>query len=141
MSNTSTKPIIARVLCDNIVTYYNWFRRKPIYLLNCQCYIELNPVLAPMVEEPALYRWSRYRFNALGKANQYVSPHSVYLSLGKDSKSMQAVYRGLFQSELDNDIINDIRQVITENQPLGNSRCLNEDRSYGGAKTRIETKR
>jgi putative transposase len=56
------------------------------------------------------------------KANQYVSPHPVYLSLGKDSKSRQAAYRGLFQSELDFDAINDIRQALTQNQPLGNSR-------------------
>ena len=56
------------------------------------------------------------------KANQYVSPHPVYLSLGKDSKSRQATYRGLFQSELDFDAINDIRQALTQNQPLGNSR-------------------
>ncbi len=74
-----------------------------------------------MVKEPALYQWSSYRFNSLGEANQYVSPHPVYLSLGKDSKSRQAAYRGLFQSELDFDVINDIRQAITQNQPLGNS--------------------
>jgi len=58
----------------------------------------------------------------LGKANQYVSKHPVYLSLGKDSKSRQAAYRGLFQSELDFDVINDIRQAITQKQSLGNSR-------------------
>jgi len=94
-----------------------------------------------MVEEPALYRWSSYHFNGLFDVNQYVSPHSVYLSLGKDSKSRQAAYRGLFQSKLDNDIINDIRQAITQNQPLGNSRCLNKDRGHGGASARTETKR
>jgi putative transposase len=44
----------------------------------------------------------------------------IHLSLGKDSKSRQAAYRGLFQSELDFDVINDIRQAITQNQPLGN---------------------
>jgi len=96
--------------------------QEETYLLNCQRYIELNPVRASMVEEPASYRWSSYHFNGLGEANQYVSPHPVYLSLGKDSKSRQAAYRGLFQSELDFDVINDIRQAITQNQPLGNSR-------------------
>jgi len=95
--------------------------QEETYLLNCQRYIELNPVRASMVKEPALYQWSSYRFNSLGEANRYVSPHSIYLSLGKNSKSRQAAYRGLFQSELDNDIINDIRQAITQNQPLGNS--------------------
>ncbi len=35
--------------------------------------------------------------------------------LGKDSKSRQTAYRGLFQSELDFDVINDIRQALTHN--------------------------
>jgi putative transposase len=30
------------------------------YLLRCQCYIELNPVRAGMVEHPADYRWSSF---------------------------------------------------------------------------------
>jgi len=96
--------------------------QEETYLLTCQRYIELNPVRASMVEEPARYRWSRYRFNGLGEANQYLSPHPVYMSLGENSKSRQTAYRSLFQSELDNDAINDIRQAFTQNQPLGNSR-------------------
>jgi len=96
--------------------------QEETYLLACQRYIELNPVRASMVEEPALYRWSSYRFNGLGKANQYISPHPVYMSLGKNLKSRQAAYRGLFQSELDKNVTNDIRQALTQNQPLGNSR-------------------
>jgi len=36
------------------------------YLLACQRYIELNPVRAAMVEDPAHYRWTSYRANALG---------------------------------------------------------------------------
>ena len=37
------------------------------YLLACQRYIELNPVRAAMVDDPAHYRWSSYRHNALGQ--------------------------------------------------------------------------
>ena len=33
------------------------------YLLLCQRYIELNPVRAAMVDDPAHYRWSSYRAN------------------------------------------------------------------------------
>ncbi|WP_295391935.1 transposase [uncultured Thiodictyon sp.] len=35
------------------------------YLLFCQRYIELNPVRAGMVADPAEYRWSSYRHHAL----------------------------------------------------------------------------
>ena len=38
------------------------------YLLACQRYIELNPVRAAMVEEPAHYRWTSYRAHALRQA-------------------------------------------------------------------------
>jgi len=34
------------------------------YLLLCQRYIELNPVRAAMVADPADYRWSSYRSGA-----------------------------------------------------------------------------
>lgn len=36
------------------------------YLLACQRYIELNPVRAGMVTDPADYAWSSYRSHALG---------------------------------------------------------------------------
>jgi putative transposase len=44
------------------------------------------------------------------------------MSLGENSKSRQAAYRGLFRSELDNDAVNDILQALSQTQPLGNSR-------------------
>ena len=37
------------------------------YLLACHRYIELNPVRAWMVSDPADYLWSSYRANALGQ--------------------------------------------------------------------------
>jgi putative transposase len=42
------------------------------YLLTCMRYVELNPVRATMVEDPAHYRWTSYRANALGQT----SPHN-----------------------------------------------------------------
>ena len=92
------------------------------YLLTCQRYIEINPVRAAMVDDPAHYRWTRYRHNALGRANPYLSPHPLYLALGKNDKTRQAAYRSLFHAELDNEAISDIRLALRQNQPLGNSR-------------------
>jgi hypothetical protein len=48
----------------------------------------------------------------LGQANPYLSPHSLYLVLGKDDKTRQAAYRSLFRAELDNEAINDIRLAL-----------------------------
>ena len=92
------------------------------YLLSCQRYIELNPVRAAMVDNPTHYRWTRYRHNALGQANPYLTPHPLYLALGRDDKIRQAAYRSLFRAQLDNEAISDIRLALNQNQPLGNSR-------------------
>jgi hypothetical protein len=35
----------------------------------CQRYIELNPVRAGMVDDPANYRWTSYRRHAFGEAD------------------------------------------------------------------------
>ena len=92
------------------------------YLLACQRYIELNPVRAAMVDDPAHYRWTSYRHNALGQANPYLMPHPLYLALGQDDKTRQAAYRSLFRAQLDHDAIRDIRLALNQSQPLGNSR-------------------
>ncbi len=57
------------------------------YLLRCYRYIELNPVRAGMVDAARGYRWSSYRANTQGAADPAVSPHEVYLGLGKDGRA------------------------------------------------------
>lgn len=47
-----------------------------VYLLLCQRYIELNPVRAGTVDDPANYRWSSYRANGLHtKRGQVLNKH------------------------------------------------------------------
>ena len=92
------------------------------YLLSCQRYIELNPVRAAMVDDPAHYRWTSYRANALGQTDTRLTPHSLYLSLGTDDKQRQAAYRALFRAQLDGAAVDDIRLALNQSQPLGNER-------------------
>ena len=92
------------------------------YLLACQRYIELNPVRAAMVEDPAHYRWTSYRANALGQQDALLSPHQLYSTLGQTDKQRQSAYRALFRAQLDSDPIDDIRLALNQNQPLGNAR-------------------
>ena len=44
------------------------------YFLMCSRYIELNPVRAGMVADPGQYRWSSYRHNGLGVADERLTP-------------------------------------------------------------------
>ena len=53
-----------------------------------------------MVEDPAHYRWTSYRANALGVADARITPHPVYLALGSTEKQRQATYRDLFRSAI-----------------------------------------
>jgi putative transposase len=104
------------------------YKSSPIhadsYLLLCQRYIELNPVRANMVNDPAQYRWCSYRANALGANDSLITPHSLYMDLASDAISRHTHYRSLFRHELDNDAISDIRLAVRQNQPLGNDRFI-----------------
>lgn len=89
------------------------------YLLQCQRYIELNPVRADMVNHPAEYRWSSYRANAQGEPNALITPHTLYDGLGCDGLSRQAAYRELFRHELDPGLVDEIRRATNGNFALG----------------------
>lgn len=71
------------------------------YLLTCYRYIELNPVRAAMVADPADYAWSSYRANAQALADPLVVPHAEYLRLGADAPERCVAYRYLFEDALD----------------------------------------
>ena len=91
-------------------------------LLRCMRYVELNPVRAAMVSDPAHYRWSSYRANGLGTLDEHVQPHPLYLSLAADEERRRSVYRALFRSELDDEAVAEIRLALAQSQPLGESR-------------------
>jgi putative transposase len=107
------------------------------YLLLCQRYIELNPVRAAMVDDPAHYRWSSYRANGLGQADLLLSPHEVYLSLGTEETARQSNYRAMFRPELDDDAIGDIRLALNQGQPLGGSRFLDSIEKATGQRLQV----
>lgn len=90
------------------------------YLLTCMRYIELNPVRANMVNNPSQYRWSSYRANAQGKENKLITPHSLYLALGKTKASRLEAYRALFKAHVDEAELKDIRAAWQTGTPLGN---------------------
>jgi len=51
-----------------------------------------------------------------------ISPHALYLALGRTAAARLEAYRALFRAHLDESAIDDIRLALNQNQPLGNSR-------------------
>ena len=89
------------------------------YALGCYRYIELNPVRANMVEHPAEYPWSSYKFNALGEPNQLVVPHELYKQPGKNSSDRREAYRDLFSVNVPRKTVDEIREATNKSWILG----------------------
>jgi len=92
------------------------------YVLGCYRYIEMNPVRANMVKHPIEYPWSSYAANAEGKPVAWLTPHGEYLALGLDDERRRAAYRGLFATELDQQLLRDIRISTHGGYAIGSSR-------------------
>ncbi|TXL16339.1 transposase [Methylococcaceae bacterium HT4] len=89
------------------------------YLLEVYRYIELNPVRASMVTEPAEYSWSSYQINALGKSSDLCTPHPEYLSLGKTEYDRLKSYRALFSHHVDDILLEEIRSNTNKGMAIG----------------------
>jgi putative transposase len=100
------------------------YRATPVdadhYLFACYRYIELNPVRANMVADPADYRWSSYPANALGHDDPLVTPHEAFLALGTSPERRRAAYRDLCRSAIEESVLHSIREATHRASPLGN---------------------
>lgn len=89
------------------------------YVLACYRYIEMNPVRAKMVENPAAYPWSSFGTNALGYYSEMISAHGAYLALGSDAEVRRSAYRGLLDDATEGELTEDIRTATHGNYALG----------------------
>jgi len=89
------------------------------YVLTCLRYIELNPVRAGLVTDPADYPWSSYCSHALGVSVSMQSIHESYLSLGSNSLSRQRTYRELIKESIEIELIAKIRHCANTGLILG----------------------
>lgn len=75
-----------------------------------------------MVHQPDEYLMSSFRVNALGHTSKLLTPHTLYLSLGETKSIRLSAYQALFQNELDNGLMSNIRKASSFSMPLGDSR-------------------
>jgi putative transposase len=88
------------------------------YVIACYRYIELNPVRAMMVNDPAGYLWSSYAVNSGGRSDPFVAPHAEFTALALDSQNRHAAYRALFQTQMEEALLETIRDATNGDHPL-----------------------
>jgi len=68
------------------------------HLLACMVYIDLNPVRAGMLAEPADYPWSSHGHYMGRRTDRLITPHPLYWELGNTPFSRDAAYDSLVRS-------------------------------------------
>ena len=106
------------------------------YLMHLYRYIELNPVRAGMVTDPAHYSWSSYQINGLGKVSPLCSHHPLYLSLGESGIERQRNYRLLFEEQLNSKVVKDIREAANKGLALGSESFIARVEKLTGSQLR-----
>jgi len=110
------------------------------YLLTCMRYIELNPVRANMVTDPAEYAWSSYRHNGQGSPDKVIKSHPLYIQLDKNQQNRCAAYRGMFPTHIESDVLNEIRNTLNQELVLGSGTFRKQVESMLGRQTEKKPK-
>jgi putative transposase len=106
------------------------------YLLQCQRYIELNPLKAGMVDDPANYAWSSYQCNALGKESKLYTAHAEYLALAQTKMKRLSAYRSLFDACVDVKLQRDMQMAVNKGLALGSDKFKDEIETLCGRRLR-----
>ena len=67
------------------------------YLLTCMAYLDLNPVRAGMVGQPADYAWSSHGHYIGQRTDKLITPHPLVWELGNTPFAREAAYASLVQ--------------------------------------------
>jgi putative transposase len=68
------------------------------YLLACMVYMDLNPVRAGMVPDPADYRWSSHQHYVGRRSDKLITPHPLYWELGNTPFARDEGYAALVRA-------------------------------------------
>ena len=85
------------------------------YLLACMVYIDLNPVRAGLVADPAGYPWSSHHHYVGRRSDRLVTPHPLYWEMGNTPFARDAAYAELVRAG----ITADQQRVLTDSALRG----------------------
>ena len=89
------------------------------YLLATMRYIELNPVRAGIVDDPARYPWSSYRHNAGLGWREEIAFHETYLAMGTAPEHRARAWASLVAEAIAPTELAHIRRQLAHGHPLG----------------------
>jgi putative transposase len=106
------------------------------YLLICHKYIELNPVRAGMVRDPADYPWSSHTHYMGLRVSPMITEHPVYLRIATRDSARRAAFRSLFAIALQEEILTRIRTAANTDSALGSEIFMNDAEAMLGRSVR-----
>jgi putative transposase len=98
--------------------YGSFLAESARYVIACYRYIELNPVDAGIVADPAAYSWSSYAANTGTRVDSLIKPHTEFLALASEAPERQASYARLIAEKLDPELIRQVEEAADSGYPL-----------------------
>lgn len=92
------------------------------YFLTCSRYIELNPVRAGMLHNPAEYAWSSYQHHIGLRTDPLITDHPLYWALGNTPFEREAAYKALTEQGLTSDELQTMRKSAVKGWAIGSDK-------------------
>ena len=92
------------------------------YFLTCSRYIELNPVRAGMVHNPAEYAWSSYQHHIGLRTDPLITDHPLYWALGNTPFEREAAYKALAEQALTPGELDAMRKSAIKGWAIGSEK-------------------
>ena len=89
------------------------------YLLVCMAYMDLNPVRAGLVADPADFAWSSYGHYVGLRVDPLITPHPLIWDLGNTPFAREAAYADLVAQGVTDSQKNEMTQAVLRGWALG----------------------
>lgn len=96
------------------------------YFMVCSCYIELNPVRAKLVADPAHYLWSSYSGNTGASNDLLITNHPEYWALGNTPFDRHAAYKAIVAEGLGEPEVALVRQKTNKGWALASDQFIEQ---------------
>jgi putative transposase len=89
------------------------------HLLACMAYMDLNPVRAGLVADPADHPWSSHGHYIGARVDKSLTPHAMYWQLGNTPFDREAAYTDLVRAGLSANQVGALTQATLSGWALG----------------------